>query len=192
MWDRGDCRLAVVALNPAAMAPITDTIRIAVAQLNSVVGDIDGNLKKARAARAPRRRPPAPTCWSCPSCSSPAIRRRIWCSSRPSRTPAAQAVEALAADTADGGPGVVVGTPWPRGGQVLQRRGAARRRQGRGAPLQGRAAQLRRLRRAARLRGRAAAGAGRLPRPPARPADLRGHLVRAGLASACPRPAPRC
>ena len=33
-------------------ATLTDTIRIAVAQLDSVVGDIDGNLAKARAARA--------------------------------------------------------------------------------------------------------------------------------------------
>ena len=34
------------------MAQVTDTIRFAVAQLDSIVGDIDGNLKKARAARA--------------------------------------------------------------------------------------------------------------------------------------------
>ncbi len=33
-------------------ATLTDTIRIAVAQLDSVVGDIEGNLEKARAARA--------------------------------------------------------------------------------------------------------------------------------------------
>ena len=31
---------------------LTDTIRFAVAQLDSIVGDIEGNLKKARAARA--------------------------------------------------------------------------------------------------------------------------------------------
>ena len=45
-------------------ASITDTIRFAVAQLNSIVGDIEGNLKKARAARAQgrrrRRRPARP------------------------------------------------------------------------------------------------------------------------------------
>ena len=33
-------------------ATLTDTIKIAVAQLDSTVGDIDGNLKKAREARA--------------------------------------------------------------------------------------------------------------------------------------------
>ena len=33
-------------------ASITDTLRIAVAQLNPTVGDIEGNLKLARAARA--------------------------------------------------------------------------------------------------------------------------------------------
>jgi NAD+ synthase len=33
-------------------SPIADTIRFAVAQLNPTVGDIAGNLKKARAARA--------------------------------------------------------------------------------------------------------------------------------------------
>ena len=31
---------------------ITDSFKLALAQLNPVVGDIDGNLTKARAARA--------------------------------------------------------------------------------------------------------------------------------------------
>ena len=66
---------------------MTDTFRIAVAQLNPIVGDIDGNLAKARAARA-EAAGPAPICSSSPSSSSPAIRPRTSSSSRPSRTPA--------------------------------------------------------------------------------------------------------
>ena len=59
-------------------ADLTDTIRITVAQLNSVVGDIDGNLKKARAARAKAAAAGADLSFF-PSCSLPAIRRRTWC-----------------------------------------------------------------------------------------------------------------
>ena len=39
---------------------ITDSFKLALAQLNPVVGDIDGNLKNAREARAQAPRP-APT-----------------------------------------------------------------------------------------------------------------------------------
>ncbi len=91
---------------------LTDTIRIAVAQLNSVVGDIDGNLNKARAARAQAAAAGADLL----------VLSELFIAGYPPEDlvlkPAFQdacraAVEALAADTADGGPGVVVGTPWP-------------------------------------------------------------------------------
>jgi NAD+ synthase len=89
---------------------ITQAFRIAVAQLNPTVGDVVGNLAKAREARrdaaAERSHlvvftelflsgyPPEDLVLK------PAFIRACW-----------KAVESLAADTADGGPGVVIGFP---------------------------------------------------------------------------------
>jgi NAD+ synthase len=93
-------------------APLTDTIRIAVAQLDSVVGDIDGNLKKARDARASAAAGGADLL----------VLSELFIAGYPPEDlvlkPAFQdacrkAVEELAKDTVDGGPGVVIGTPWP-------------------------------------------------------------------------------
>ena len=38
--------------NEIKVSPKLDSFKLALAQLNPVVGDIDGNLKKARVARA--------------------------------------------------------------------------------------------------------------------------------------------
>ena len=94
----------------------TDRLAVAVAQLNPIVGDVAGNLERARRARASRER----------------RRRRR----RLSRTfiagyppedlvlkPAFQAacraaVEALARETADGGPAILMGTPWLEGDKL--------------------------------------------------------------------------
>ena len=93
-------------------ALLTDTIKIAVAQLDSVVGDIDGNLKKARGARAE----------AADAGADLLVLSELFIAGYPPEDlvlkPAFQdacrkAVEALAADTADGGPGVVIGSPWP-------------------------------------------------------------------------------
>ena len=46
------------------------------------------------------------------------------------------AVEELARDTADGGPAILMGTPWAEHGELYQRRGAAGRRQDPGHDLQ--------------------------------------------------------
>ncbi|MBN9021786.1 MAG: NAD+ synthase, partial [Rhizobiales bacterium] len=98
-------------------ASITDTLRIAVAQLNPTVGDIEGNLKLARAARADAAGRGADLL----------VLSELFIAGYPPEDlvlkPAFQdacrsAVEAFAADTADGGPGVVVGAPWPEGGKV--------------------------------------------------------------------------
>ena len=100
-----------------AAAALTDTIKIAVAQLDSVVGDIDGNVEKARAARAEAAADGADLL----------VLSELFMAGYPPEDlvlkPAFQdacrrAVERLAADTADGGPGVVVGSPWPEGGKV--------------------------------------------------------------------------
>jgi NAD+ synthase len=91
---------------------LTDTIRIAVSQQDSLVGDIEGNLKRARAARAVAAEGGADL----------VALSELFIAGYPPEDlvlkPAFQdacrkAVEALAADTADGGPGVVIGTPWP-------------------------------------------------------------------------------
>ncbi|MBY5335848.1 NAD+ synthase [Rhizobium leguminosarum] len=89
---------------------LSDIFRIAIGQLNPTVGDVAGNLAKAREARADAGRegahllvltelfisgyPPEDLVLK------PAFIRACW-----------KAVESLAADTADGGPGVIMGFP---------------------------------------------------------------------------------
>src|SRR5690242_6047498 len=90
---------------------MTDRFRIALAQLNPVMGDIHGNLTKARAARAGAAKqnvdlilfselyivgyPPEDLVLK------PAL-----------QADAMEAIEKFAKDTADGGPAVLVGSPW--------------------------------------------------------------------------------
>lgn len=85
-------------------------LRIAIAQLNPTVGDIAGNLAKAREARADAARQGADLL----------LLTELFISGYPPEDlvlkPAflkscLQAVEKLAAETADGGPGVVIGFP---------------------------------------------------------------------------------
>ncbi len=97
-------------------ATLTDTIKFAVAQLDSIVGDIDGNLKKAREARAKAAAAGADLL----------VLSELFIAGYPPEDlvlkPAFQdacrkAVETLAAETADGGPGVIIGSPWPHEGK---------------------------------------------------------------------------
>jgi NAD+ synthase len=97
-------------------ANLTDKIRIAVAQLDSVVGDISGNLDRARKARAEAARAGADL----------VVFSELFIAGYPPEDlvlkPAFQdacrrAIEELARETADGGPGVVIGSPWPHGGK---------------------------------------------------------------------------
>jgi NAD+ synthase len=90
-----------------------DTLRIAVAQLNPVMGDIPGNLGRARAARAEAARHGAEL----------VLFTELFISGYPPedlvlRASFVEACEAavaeLVADTADGGPGLAVGTPLRR------------------------------------------------------------------------------
>ena len=70
------------------------------------------------------------------------------------------AIEALARETADGGPAMLIGTPWVEDGKLYNACRAARRRADRRAPLQGQSAELRRVRRKAPVRARPGRGSG--------------------------------
>jgi NAD+ synthase len=88
---------------------MVDTLRIALAQLNPIVGDIAGNLARARAARA-----------QAANADVILFSELFIVGYSPEDLvlkPALQedaraAVEDLAKDTADGGPAILIGTPW--------------------------------------------------------------------------------
>src|SRR5215469_6678927 len=90
---------------------MTDRFRIALAQLNPLMGDIAGNLRKARAARAEAAKAGADL----------VLFTELFIVGYPPedlvlkpalQDDAREAVEKLAGDTADGGPAVLIGTPW--------------------------------------------------------------------------------
>ncbi|HWT64240.1 MAG TPA: NAD+ synthase [Ochrobactrum sp.] len=90
-----------------------DMLRIAVAQLNPVMGDIAGNLAKARAARAEAAQMNADL----------VMFTELFIAGYPPEdlvlksafvAACEKAVRELAKDTADGGPGVIIGTPLQR------------------------------------------------------------------------------
>src|SRR5215470_10270023 len=92
-----------------------DRLDIAVAQLNPTVGDVAGNLEKARRARAAAQG------------ADLVVFTELFLSGYPPEDlvlkPAFQAacraaVETLARETADGGPAVLIGTPWVEDGQL--------------------------------------------------------------------------
>ncbi len=95
----------------------TDRLAIAVAQLDPTVGDIAGNADKARAARATAAREGADL----------VALPELFLSGYPPEDlvlkPALQAacrsmIEELARETADGGPAMLIGTPWAENGQL--------------------------------------------------------------------------
>jgi NAD+ synthase len=96
---------------------ITDTLKIALAQLNPVLGDLAGNAARLRQARAEVAAKGADL----------VVFTELFITGYPPedlvRKPAfadaaRAAVEALAAETGDGGPGVIVGTIWPEEGKL--------------------------------------------------------------------------
>jgi len=95
------------------MSKIRDILRIAVAQLNPIVGDVAGNLAKAREARADAARQGADL----------VLFTELFLAGYPPEDlvlkPAflaacERAVSDIVADTADGGPGIVIGVPLKR------------------------------------------------------------------------------
>jgi NAD+ synthase len=96
---------------------MVDRIRIALAQLNPVMGDVAGNLTKARAARAEAAKAKADLI----------LFSELYIVGYPPedlvlkpalQDDAREAVEKFAKDTADGGPAVLVGAPWVEDGKL--------------------------------------------------------------------------
>src|SRR5438045_8491976 len=90
---------------------IPDRFRIALAQLNPVMGDIAGNLRLARAARAEAAKGKADLI----------LFSELFIVGYPPedlvlkpalQADAREAVEKFAMDTTDGGPAVLIGAPW--------------------------------------------------------------------------------
>ncbi|HXE03416.1 MAG TPA: NAD+ synthase [Methyloceanibacter sp.] len=100
--------------NEIKVNPKRDSFRLALAQLNPVVGDINGNLKKARAARAEAATKGADLiAFTELYLTGYPIEDLVL---KPSFQQAArEACEAFARDTSDGGPAVLIGLPWAEG-----------------------------------------------------------------------------
>jgi NAD+ synthase len=96
---------------------MADSLKVALAQLNPKVGDVDGNLAKVRAARAEAKKQGAELVLTSELVLSgyppedlvlkPAFQKRCH-----------EAAEALRADTLDGGPALFVTTPWREGDKL--------------------------------------------------------------------------
>ena len=140
----------------------SDRLAIAVAQLNSTVGDIAGNAEKVRRARVEAARQGADL----------VVFPELFIAGYPPEDlvlkPAFQAacrVRDRGARARDRGrrPRAAGRHALGEGRQTLQRGGAARWRRDHRAALQGRSAELRRVRRKARVRAGPDAGAGQFP-----------------------------
>lgn len=90
---------------------MSDTLRIALAQINPHVGQVEHNLALIREARAAAARQgaalvvtPELAIAGCPP--EDLVREPAFIAA------CARAIDALGADTADGGPGLIVGAPW--------------------------------------------------------------------------------
>jgi NAD+ synthase len=94
---------------------MTDRLRIALAQLDPCMGDIEGNLAKARAARTEAA---GADILLFPELFITAYPPEDLVLKHALQDDARAAVEALARDTAEGGPAVLIGTPWREEGQL--------------------------------------------------------------------------
>src|SRR5262249_55093916 len=96
---------------------MADTFRIALAQANPKMGDIPGNLAKARALRADAAKHRADVILF-PELYIVGYPPEDLLLKPALQEDAREAIEALARDTADGGPAVLIGTPWVDGGKL--------------------------------------------------------------------------
>ena len=149
---------------------------VTLAQLNPTMGDIEGNAAKVRAARARAIADGADL----------VLFPELFIAGYPPedlvQKPAFQAacraaIEALARETADGGPAHAGRHALGRGRQALQCLRAARRRPHRRVALQMQSAELRRVRREAAVFARPGSRPRHRARRADRRADLRGHLA---------------
>ena len=96
---------------------MTDTLAIALVQLNPTVGDIAGNVTKLRAARAEAAREGAELMLASELVVAGYPPEDLVL--KPAFQDAAEAaVAAFAAETKDGGPAVILGAPWREGGRL--------------------------------------------------------------------------
>jgi NAD+ synthase len=95
---------------------MADTLRIALAQINPHVGDVRGNAEKIRQARAEAARLGAHLLVT-PEFSIGGYPVEDLVLKPAFNADAMAEIEALAAETADGGPGIVLGGPWVEGGR---------------------------------------------------------------------------
>lgn len=96
---------------------MTDVLKIAIAQIEPWVGDIDGNIARIRAARAEAAVKGADLAIFCELVVSGYPPEDLV--NKPAYQRACRAaVKALADDTADGGPAMIVGAPWVEGGAL--------------------------------------------------------------------------
>ena len=135
---------------------MTDRFRIALAQLNPVMGDIAGNLARARDARA--QAPDADVIlfselFIIGYPPEDLVLKAGAAGRRPRRDRRA------GADTADGGPAILIGAPWVEDGKLYNAMLLLDGGRIAGRTFKHRSAQLRRVRREARLRAGPAAGA---------------------------------
>ncbi|MGB6439174.1 MAG: NAD+ synthase [Methyloceanibacter sp.] len=100
--------------NEIKVSPKLDSFKLALAQLNPVVGDLDGNVKKARAARTEAATKGADLiAFTELYLTGYPIEDLVL---KPALQAAArEACEAFARDTSDSGPAVLVGLPWANG-----------------------------------------------------------------------------
>lgn len=97
---------------------MTDQLRIALAQLNPTMGAIDGNIAKARLARAEAAKANADLIvfselFACGYPPEDLVLKPAF------QLACMKAVEAFAQETADGGPAVLIGTPWREGEALM-------------------------------------------------------------------------
>ncbi|TVR82576.1 MAG: NAD+ synthase [Rhodospirillales bacterium] len=94
---------------------MTDSLALALAQINPIVGDIDGNVERVRTARAAAADADLMIGGELVLAGYPPEDLVL---KRSFQDRIEAAVDALARDTGDGGPALLIGAPWRRGGRL--------------------------------------------------------------------------